>query len=68
MNNNAGMGVFLPRDQNIFLSSRELVDTDGRKTVNKELATLQKRVEGNFCFTSSGWRTAKEHQATKHIF
>ncbi len=50
---------FLRTDQNIFLSSRELFDTGGRKPVNKELATLwQQRVEGSFCFTSSGWRTA----------
>jgi hypothetical protein len=39
----------------IFSSAAELFDTGGRKTGNKELATLwQRRVDGNFCFASSG--------------
>jgi hypothetical protein len=38
LNNNAEKMFFSRTEQNIFLSSRELFDTNGRKTVTKELA------------------------------
>ncbi len=69
LNNNAEKGVCLRTDQNFFLSSREFFDTDGRKTVKKELATLwQQRVKREVSVSHQADDIQQVHQATKHIF